>query len=204
MTASGERDSRQDQDDSDDQSLREPSARGVLAPRMLCEQLEDAYRSSHQTCLRAAVRIVRDLTLAEEVVQEAFLAAWQHAPTRYDPAKGALGSWLVTLTRHKAIDAVRRAEHMRRLLQSEQAVTLPSEQESAEDAAARTLEAVRLRSAVASLSTDQQRVLLLSYWGGLSQSRIAIHDATPLGTVKTRTAAGLSRLREVFSALEGS
>jgi len=69
----------------------------------------------YDTCLRLANRTVRDSMLAEEVVQEAFLAAWQHAPARFDPARGPLAVWLMTLTRHKAVDAVRRAERTRRL-----------------------------------------------------------------------------------------
>ena len=152
---------------------------------------------------RAAVRIVRDAALAEEVVQEAFLAAWQHAPTRYDPARGPLVSWLVTLTRHKAIDAVRHAEHLRRVQRCEQAVTsLQQHEAAAEDTAVRGLTARRLRSAVQELSTDQQRVLLLAYWAGLPHSQIALREGTPLGTVKTRTAAALGRLRELLADRE--
>ncbi len=173
------------------------------APASLAQELEDAFRSSHQRCLRAAVRIVRDAALAEEIVQEAFLAAWQHAPTRYDPARGPLVSWLVTLTRHKAIDAVRHAEHLRRVQRCEQAVTsLQQHEAAAEDIAVRGLTARRLRSAVQELSADQQRVLLLAYWAGLPHSQIALRDGTPLGTVKTRTAAALGRLRELLADRE--
>lgn len=184
--------------DGGDHHDRDGADRDRPSVRSVHEQLEVVYRSSHPACLRTAVRLVRDRLLAEEVVQEAFLAAWAHAPTRYDPTRGALSSWLMTLTRHKAIDAVRRAEHARRVLRSAQAVPPAPDHEAAEDAVVRALRAVRLRRAVASLPTDQQRVLLLSYWAGLSQSQIAAHDGTPLGTVKTRTAAGLARLRELF------
>ncbi len=155
-------------------------------------------------CVRAAVRVVRDLPLAEEVVQEAFLAAWRHGPTRYDAAKGSLSSWVMALTRHKAVDAVRHAESVRRVLRAEQALILPTRHEvAAEDAAVRSLQAARVRRAVQSLPMQQQRVLLLSYWAGLPQSQIAHRDGTPLGTVKTRTAAGLSRLRRTLDP-EGS
>lgn len=59
-----------------------------------------------------------------------------------------------------------------------------------------------MRSAVQELSTDQQRVLLLAYWAGLPHSQIALRDGTPLGTVKTRTAAALGRLRELLADRE--
>ena len=78
------------QDQDDDRRVPEPPAAGLLTAA-LAEQLEAAFGSTYQACLRTAVRIVRDAALAEEVVQEAFLAAWQHAPTRYDPARGPLG-----------------------------------------------------------------------------------------------------------------
>jgi len=186
------------QDQDDDRRVPEPPAAGLLTAA-LAEQLEAAFGSTYQACLRTAVRIVWDAALAEEVVQEAFLAAWQHAPTRYDPARGPLGSWLTTLTRHKAIDAVRHAEHLRRVQRSEQALTPPHRHEAAaEDTAVRSSAARRLRSAVLKLSADQQRVLLLAYWAGLPHSQIALRDGTPLGTVKTRTAAALTRLRELI------
>jgi len=142
------------QDQDDDRRVPEPPAAGLLTAA-LAEQLEAAFGSTYQACLRTAVRIVRDAALAEEVVQEAFLAAWQHAPTRYDPARGPLGSWLTTLTRHKAIDAVRHAEHLRRVQRSEQALTPPHHHEAAaEDTAVRSSAARRLRSAVLELSAD--------------------------------------------------
>ncbi len=172
-----------------------------VIPSPLARQLEDAFRSSHQACLLAAVRVVRDTALAEEVVQEAFLAAWQHAPRRYDPARGPLGSWLMTLTRHKAIDAVRHAAHLRRVQHRVQAMTPPHRYEAAaEDAAVRRLAAHQLRNTLQELSADHQRVLLMAYWGGLSHSQIALQDGGPLGTVKTRTAAALARLRESLPA----
>jgi len=162
----------------------------------LFESLSDLYRMRYRACLRVALRMVRDPSLAEEVVQEAFLAAWQHGPSRFDPSRGPLESWLMTLTRHKAIDAVRHSEHVRRVQRDEEAeprrATSP---ELPEEAVLRGIAAARLHHELAALPDAQRRVLLLSYWAGLSQTQIALRDDTPLGTVKTRTAAGMARLR---------
>ena len=84
-----------------------------LADDVLLTELSDVFVLLYDTCLRLANRTVRDSGLAEEVVQEAFLAAWQHAPARFDPARGPLALWpsgplalwLMTLTRHKAVDS---------------------------------------------------------------------------------------------------
>ena len=175
-----------------------------LADDVLLTELSDVFALLYDTCLRLANRTVRDSLLAEEVVQEAFLAAWQHAPARFDPARGPLAVWLMTLTRHKAVDAVRRAERTRRLQRRQEA--LPHQEvddASPEELVLRRQVADRVREALRTLPVAQQRVLLMSYWGGLSQSQIARQDGTPLGTVKTRTGAGLVRLRGLLGPEAG-
>jgi len=158
--------------------------------------LAAAFRLEYGVCFRSALRVVRDQWLAEEVVQEAFLAAWQHGPTRFDPRQGPLALWLITLTRHKAIDAVRHVEHVKRVRRPEEAeLHSATSKELTEDLLLRSQAADGLRNRIQSLPLSQQRVLLLAYWAGLSQSQIAQRDAIPLGTVKTRTSAGLAHLR---------
>jgi len=92
-----------------------------LTDEVLLAELSDVFALLYDTCLRLAKGTVRDSMLAEEVVQEAFLAAWQHAPARFDPARGPLSVWLLTVTRHKAVDAVRHAERTRRLQRRQEA-----------------------------------------------------------------------------------
>lgn len=182
------------------QACHEPGAEDALL-----DALTDMYRRRKGVFLRTALRMVRDPLLAEEVVQEAFLAAWQHGPARFDPSRGPLESWLMVLTRHKAVDAVRHAEHVRRVRSSEEAEPRrATHDDRPEEAVLRALDAEELRHGLAALPPAQQRVLLLTYWGGLSQTQIARREGTPLGTVKTRTAAGLARLRSLsfFSPLE--
>lgn len=162
----------------------------------LFEELTRLFEVLRGACLRLAAATVRDLSLAEEVVQESFLAAWQHAPLRYDPRRGSLESWILTLTRHKAVDAVRRAEHVRRVQRLEGRDPLrDSAPESPEDLVLRGADDQRLRLHLDGLPPPQQRVLLLMYWYGLSQMQISTTDGTPLGTVKSRTTSAMQRLR---------
>jgi len=168
----------------------------------LLEELTDVCDRLYDTCLRVAARTVRDRSLAEDVVQEAFLAAWQHAPSRFDPARGPLETWLLTLTRYRAVDAVRHAEHLRRVRRREEAEphrTSPS-CDAPEDIVLREHDADQLRRELEVLPRAQQRVLLAAYWEGLSQTQIARRDQIPLGTVKTRTTAGLNHLRSLLPA----
>ncbi len=145
--------------------------------------LAAAFRLDYGVCFRSALRVVRDQGLAEEVVQEAFLAACQHGPTRFDPRRGPLELWLITLTRHKAIDAVRHAEHVKRVRRHEEAeLHSATSKELTEDLLLRSQAADGLRNRIQSLPLAQQRVLLLAYWAGLSQSQIVQRDAIPLGT----------------------
>jgi len=180
-------------------STRAHARRPEDAHGELLEELTDEFRLRYEACLRLAVRMVRDRSLAEEVVQEAFLAAWQHGPSRFDPARGPLESWLLVLTRHKAVDAVRHAEHVRRVRQREEAEPRrATATELPEDVLLRLHAAAQVHRGLRELPAAQRRVLLLTYWAGLSQAQIAQRDGTPLGTVKTRTAAGLVRLRNLL------
>lgn len=161
--------------------------------------LATAFRLRYDACFHVALRVVRDRWLAEEVVQEAFLAAWRHGPARFDPAQGPLESWLTALVRHKAVDAVRHAEHVTRVRRREEAEPhCVTSKELTEDVLLRAQACDGLRRRIQTLPAPQQRVLLLAYWAGLSQSQIARSEMTPLGTVKTRTAAGLAHLRTLL------
>ncbi len=177
---------------------------GRLTDEVLLAELSDVFALLYDTCLRLANRTVRDSMLAEEVVQEAFLAAWQHAPARFDPARGPLSVWLLTVTRHKAVDAVRHAERTRRLQRRQEAEPHQEvDDASPEELVLRRQVADRVREALRTLPVAQQRVLLMSYWGGLTQSQIARQDGTPLGTVKTRTGTGIARLRGLLGSEAG-
>ena len=134
-----------------------------------------------------ALRILRDPTEAEDVVQEVFVQAWRQA-SRYDPGRGSPEAWVCTMARTRALDQLRR-----------RAARREEPAEADQPAAARpaaTVEALAVRKALLSLSDDQRRALELAYYEGLTQSEIARRLGEPLGTIKTRIRTAMIRLRE--------
>ena len=150
------------------------------------------------------LRILHSRAEAEDVLQEVFLQVWQQAHS-FDAARGRAFTWLVTLARSRAIDRLRSLDSRERAaLRS--AVDAPPQGErveGADDAALRSERAEVVRDALAELSEEQRQVLLLAYLEGMSQSEIAAAKGQPLGTVKTRTRAGLKRLSELLRARLG-
>jgi RNA polymerase sigma-70 factor (ECF subfamily) len=151
-----------------------------------------------------ALRVVRQSNLAEEIVQEAFMALWTN-PDGYDQQRGSVKSWLMGTVHHRAVDLVRREEAHRRRAQRSIPEALatepdPAEQVVQEVGAPEEREAVR--AALGGLPAEQRQVIELMYFGGRSQSQIAAELGLPLGTVKSRTLLGMRRLREALTGME--
>ena len=159
------------------------------------EQLYDRY---HILVYSVALRVVRDEMLAEDIVQEVFLRVWRR-PESYDPSRGRFLSWLMSVTRNRAIDEVRRLSRRFRIEDRRQdaaeQVRSTDRLDAPELAAAIGDERREVRAALASLPPPQRRVLELAYFEGLTQTEIAALTETPLGTVKTRTRLAMNRLR---------
>src|SRR5581483_5572335 len=141
-----------------------------------------------------AFRVLRDRALAEDAVQDAFLAAWRAAP-RFAPERGSVRSWLLTLVHRRAVDLVRREER-RRVEPDAEAGSGASG--GADDDALLRLERERVQAALARLPDRERETLELAYYGGFTQSELAERLGTPLGTIKSRMFSGLSRLRELL------
>ncbi len=157
--------------------------------------LHDRYSSPARAVAR---RVLVDDNLAQDVVQDVFVTLWQHAD-RYDPSLGPVPAWLLSGTRHRAVDVVRREERIRRRLT--QAGRHPDEATAADsvDAAVNlALDRERLHVALRHLPPPQRAVITLAYFHDLTQREIAERTGTPLGTVKTRTRAGLRHLRDLL------
>src|SRR5262249_13740065 len=140
------------------------------------------------------LRIVGKAADAEEVLQEAWLQVWRNA-AGYDPARGAVVAWLLTVARTRAIDRMRSAKARQRMetkVEADPPVAGDGPPESAERRQARE----KVRTALGALSEQQRQVLELAYFGGLSQSEIAAKLGAPLGTVKSWARQGLTKLRE--------
>ena len=142
------------------------------------------------------LRILHSRAEAEDVLQEVFVQVWRRADS-FDESRGRGFTWLVTLARSRAIDRLR-------ALDSRQRAATASAAEASAPVGDASLDAFRseqreiVRAALAELTEDQRRTLLLAYEEGLTQSEIAARLNQPLGTVKTRTRAGLMRLRELL------
>jgi RNA polymerase sigma factor (sigma-70 family) len=161
------------------------------------EALETLYRRYGGACFGLARRILDDNQLAEDVVQQVFTALWKGSG--FDVRRGALSTWLMSVTHHKAIDVLRREAPRRKRLASEQAllevaVTGPGPDEEAW----MRLRADRTREALKTLPAEQREMLLLAYYGGYTQTEIAGLTGLPLGTVKSRTLTAMRKLRVVL------
>ena len=157
------------------------------------------FREHHRACLRLARRVVKDEAMAHDVVQDVFLTWWRTGGGSYSADRGELAPWLSTLTHHKAVDAVRAAERQRRLLRA--SASEVAEQEHLPDEVVWwELGRQALLAALPRLTAKQREVLSLAYGGGLTQLEIAEQLGIPLGTVKSRTHAGLLRLRAAMSS----
>jgi RNA polymerase sigma factor (sigma-70 family) len=167
------------------------------------EAFRGLFRRYGPTAMALARRVVRQPSIAEEIVQEAFLALWRN-PTGYDQERGSVRSWLLGTVHHRAVDAVRREESQRRRVEG--AVSLEVAQPDISEEVAAELDAPEerraVRKALEELPAEQRQVIELMYFDGLSQSTIAERLSLPLGTVKSRSLLGMRRLRAALVEME--
>jgi RNA polymerase sigma factor (sigma-70 family) len=160
--------------------------------------LEALYERYGRAAYSLARRILTEDALAQDVVQEVFLSLWRDAG-RFDAGRGTVATYLLSMTHHRAVDMVRREERLRRWRTSDEGL------EHEPDPRARVEEDVELaerrsevRAALAELPPAQRQALLLAYFGGYTQREVAALVGVPLGTVKTRMAAGMRKLKAVL------
>jgi RNA polymerase sigma factor (sigma-70 family) len=143
-----------------------------------------------------ALSVVDDIGLAEEVAQDAFMRAWRHASS-YDPRRGRVATWVLTITRNLAVDAAR----LRRDLPVDpEQLTIAIMGEANEFTYE---EPEELRAGLRALPEDQARPIVLAAVYGLTAKEIADQEGIALGTAKTRLRRGLARLRRALAVREG-
>jgi RNA polymerase sigma-70 factor (ECF subfamily) len=145
-----------------------------------------------------SLRILRDRSLAEDAVQEAFLGIWRGAD-RFVAERAKASSWILTLVHRRAVDLVRREE--RRRAEPLEAAPEPAAGSADEEAWLR-LQRERVQAALRRLPDQQREALELAYFGGFTQSELADRLGEPVGTIKSRMFSGLSRLRELLGEEE--
>ena len=168
----------------------------ALVARQEEQALAELYDRFGRIAYGLAVRILRDRALAEDAVQDAFLAAWRTAG-RFNAERAKASTWLLTLVHRRAVDLVRREQRRR----TEPLTDAPARttEGGADDVAWLRLERERVQVALRALPDAQREAIELAYYGGFTQSELADRLGQPLGTIKSRMFAGLSRLRELLS-----
>ena len=157
--------------------------------------LEELYDRHNGLLYSVVLRIVKRAADAEEVLQEAWLQIWRGAAT-YNPARGTVGAWLVTVARSRAIDRIRSEGSRQRAEEASGADPPPPTEDASANAAHRQM-SERVARALDQLGAHHRKVLEMAYFGGLSQSEIAGRLNEPLGTVKSWTRQALIRLSDL-------
>jgi RNA polymerase sigma-70 factor (ECF subfamily) len=178
-------------DESDDLALIAAIAGG---DREALARLYDRYASR---LLALAVRMLGDRREAEDVLHDVFIEVWQHAGD-FDAARGSVRAWLFVRMRSRTLDRGRRSGRAR-AREAEQPVPEPG---PALDPS-RVADQHRILAALAALPEPQRQVIELSYFRGLSSSALAATLDVPIGTVKSRVAAALAKLRAEFDPSPG-
>jgi len=160
--------------------------------------LAELYDRFGRIAYGLARRILRDDALAEDAVQEAFLAAWRSAP-RFVPERSKASTWLLTLVHRRAVDLVRREERRRADALDEQSEPAGG---ATDEAVWLRYERERVQDALKRLPDQQREALELAYYGGFTQSELADRLGQPVGTIKSRMFTGLSRLRDLLAEPE--
>ena len=153
--------------------------------------LAELYDRYGRPAYGLALRVLRDPSLAEDAVQEAFLQVWRSAD-RFQPGRAKASTWLLTFVHRRAVDLVRREE--RRRTEPEAAAPAPTGPGADEDVERRSKREI-VQGALRQLPPEQREAIELAYYGGYTQSELAERLGEPLGTIKSRMLTGLQRLR---------
>jgi RNA polymerase sigma-70 factor (ECF subfamily) len=182
----------------------ELSDEGLLAGMAVGEQAAAVtfVRRYQRRVFGLAYSMTGDTGVSEDVAQEAMLRAWKHAPV-FDPRRGSVASWVLTITRNLAIDALR----LRRAVPTDPddfaAAALRSNEHDPEDAVRRGDVRDLVRSGLDALPPEQRRAVVLAAVYGRTAMEISESEGIPLGTAKTRIRTALIRLRAAVEETEG-
>jgi RNA polymerase sigma-70 factor (ECF subfamily) len=159
------------------------------------DAFEVIYERHSRVAYSLAFRLLGDRQLAEDLVQDAFLAVWRGA-AGYASARGSVRNWMLSILHNRGVDRLRTLGAMSRRQDALEQMELrrPDEPDAAELAISRAL-AGTVRDELRDLPSEQSEVLRLAYYGGFTHQEISQMLELPLGTVKSRMRLGLERLR---------
>ena len=160
--------------------------------------MRNLYDAAAPRVLGVALRITRNRDAAEDVVAEVFHQAWRTAD-RYDPARGVVITWLLTICRSRAIDHLRRRDEAESHPDPESLAGAADHDDDPEALLAATRRGDAFHEALARLTPIQRQLIGLAFFRGLSHREAALHVDLPLGTVKTHVRKGLERLRAALA-----
>ncbi len=164
------------------------------------DAFDELYRRYSAPAYGLAYRLTGQQILAQDVVHDAFMALWR-APEAYDPARGAFRTFFLSLVHHRAVDTVRREERLRKRQDRASNLEPRHDEDVAEDVVDEAFLGDRrrqVRAAMRTLPPEQEQVLELAYFRGMTQVQIAEEVGIPIGTVKTRTLAAMKKLRRAL------
>jgi RNA polymerase sigma-70 factor (ECF subfamily) len=165
------------------------------------DALDELYRRYSRLVYSLALKMVSEPTTAEEITLDVFNRVWQKAGT-YRADQAGVNTWLVSMTRHRAIDWLRRQNvrfDQNSLSWTDvHAEAIPHAKNNPEHTTELALRQERVRAAIAQLPPDQQEALALAYFKGRSHREIAETLEQPLGTIKTRIRLGMQKLRDLL------
>jgi RNA polymerase sigma factor (sigma-70 family) len=179
-----------------DERLLEDITRGE--PEALAT-LYDRYRKLGYSL---AHRVTGDASLAEDVLQEAFIGVWRNAG-RYSSVRASVRTWILAIVHHRAIDALRRRRATTELPDGDSVPPVGLVMPDVWPEVVGRLDRDQVRRALESISQPQREAIALAYYGGLTQQEIASRTGTPLGTVKSRVRLGLLALRHALISQGG-
>jgi RNA polymerase sigma-70 factor, ECF subfamily len=165
--------------------------------------LAHLYDASSPLVYGLALRILGDAGAAEEVTLDVYLQVWKQA-NRFNPVRGRVSTWLMTMARSRAIDKLRgKAQELSEADTLEAVAETQSENLDPEQVAAVAQQQAQVRNALSTLGEEQRHAIELAFFNGLSQNEIALKLNEPLGTIKTRIRNGMLKLRELLQPYHG-
>jgi len=182
------------QDEPSDEALLNAIAGGAVWA------MDSLYQRYSRILYSLAYRMVADHQVAEDLLQDAFLAVWRRATT-YSPQTGAARSWLISILHHRTIDYLRRVRRRATIheapleeLELNEDIAYPD----AWDAAWQSVKSSHVRAALMKIPAEQRLVIELAYFQGWTHAEIAEGTQIPLGTIKARMRLGLNHLKEIL------